>query len=64
MNSPHISHYEAPADCTLDSNIFVPGLFHGETAQGFWTVTYVPAATQTRPYYQRTFTSLLLKKLL
>lgn len=64
MNSRHISHCEIPADFTLDPNIFVPGLFHGETTQGFWTVTYVPQATRTRPYHQRTFTSLLLKKLL
>jgi hypothetical protein len=64
MNSRHISQYEVPADCTLDPNIFVPCLFHGETAQGFWTVTYVPQATQTRSYDQRTFTSLSLKQLL
>jgi hypothetical protein len=64
MNSCHISHCEVPADCTLDPNIFVPGLFHGETAQGFWAVTYVPQATRARPYYQRTFTSLSLKQLL
>jgi len=64
MNSLHISRYEVPVDCKLDPYIFVPGLFHGETAQGFWTVTYVPQTTQTRPYNQHTFTSLALKQLL
>ena len=64
MNSRHISYYEVPPDCTLDPYIFVPGLYHGETAQGFWTVTYVPQATQTHIYNQRSFTALMLKKLL
>ena len=64
MNLRHISHYEVPADCTSDPKIFVPGLFHGEIAQGFWTVTYVPQATRTHAYHQRTFTSLSLKQLL
>jgi hypothetical protein len=64
MNSRHISHYAIPADCNLDPSIFIPGLFHGETAQGFWTVSYVPRATQSRAYDQRTFTPLSLKKLL
>jgi hypothetical protein len=64
MNSRHISHYEVPADCTLDPSIFVPGLFHGETAQGFWTVTYVPSDTQIRFYSRLTFTALSLKQLL
>jgi hypothetical protein len=64
VNSRHISRYVVPADCALDPSIFVPGLFHGETAQGFWTVTYVPQATRSCTYYQRTFTTLSLKQLL
>ena len=64
MNSPHISHYEVPADCTLDPYIFVPGLFHGETAQGLWTVTYVSKTTQTHSHWERAFMPLSLKKLL
>ena len=64
MNSRHISHYEVPADCTLDPYIFVPGLFHGETAQGFWTATYVPQQTQNNSFYQHIFTPLSLKQLL
>ena len=64
MTSRHISHYAIPADCALDPSVFVPGLFHGETAQGFWTVTYVPQATQSRPFNQRPFTKLSLGQLL
>jgi hypothetical protein len=64
MKSRHISHYEPPALCPLDPSIFVPGLFHGEIAQGFWTVTYAPPATRTLALNQRTFTTLSLKKLL
>ena len=64
MNSRLISRYTVPPDCTLDPSICVPGLFHGETAQGFWTVTYVPQTTQTHAYNQRPFAPLLLKQLL
>ena len=63
MTSRHISHYAIPADCALDPSVFVPGLFHGETTQGFWTVTYVPQATRSRTYYQHPFTGLLLRQL-
>lgn len=67
--SGHISYYAIPADCDLDEldpSIFVPGLFHGETAQGFWTVAYVPRgfsqSTDVLPAI--TFTKLSLKQLL
>ena len=65
MNSRHILHYVIPAncDCALDPASFVPGLFHGETVQGFWTVTYVPPIP-SRTYYRRNFTKLSLKQLL
>jgi hypothetical protein len=64
MNSGHISHYVVPADCTLDPPVFAPGLFHGETVQGFWTVTYVAQTTQTHAYDQLPFSNLLLERLL
>ena len=64
MNSRHISHYVIPANCTLDPSFFVPGLFHGETVQGFWTVTYVPRATRSGSYDQSPFNLLSLKQLL
>ena len=64
MNSRHISNYVIPADCALDPSNFVPGLFHGETAQGFWTVTYVPQDTRSRTYDRRTFNTLPLRQLL
>ena len=64
MNSRHISYYAIPPDYNLDPSISVPGLFHGETAQGFWTVTYVPQATRSLTLDQRTYTQLNLKKLL
>jgi hypothetical protein len=64
MNSRHILHYAIPADYNLDPSIFVPRLFHGETAQGFWTVTYAPQTTRSRTLDQRTFTALSLKQLL
>ena len=64
MNSRHISYNAIPPDCNLDPSISVPGLFHGETAQGFWTVTYVPQATRSHTLDQRIFTQLNLKKLL
>jgi hypothetical protein len=65
LNSRYISHYVIPTDCdcALDPALFIPGLFHGETVQGFWTVTYVPP-TPSRTYYRRNFTKLLLKQLL
>ena len=64
MNSFHISHYAIPTNCVLTPSSFVPGLFHGETAQGFWTVTYVPQVTRSRIYDHSTFTKLSLKQLL
>ena len=64
MNSGHISHCVVPANCTLDPSIFAPGLFHGETSQGFWTVDYVMRATQSQTYDHRSFTTLLLNQLL
>ena len=64
MKSLHISHHEPPVHCPLDVSIFSPRLFHGETAQGFWTVTYVPPFIRTYDVNQRTFTTMLLKKLL
>ena len=64
MNSFLISHYAIPANCGLDPSGFIPGLFHGETAQGFWTVAYVPQLTRPRIYDHSTFTKLSLKQLL
>ena len=42
MNSRLISSYVAPADCPVNSSIFVPSLLHGDTAQGFWTASSFP----------------------
>jgi hypothetical protein len=66
MNSRHISRYAIPATWgrALDPSSFVPTLFHGETAQGFWTVTYVPQAIRSCTYDRYTFTTLSLRQLL
>jgi hypothetical protein len=66
MNSRHISRYAIPANWgrALDPSSFVPTLFHGETAQGFWTVTYVPQAIRSCTYDRYTFTTLSLRQLL
>ncbi|KAI9460706.1 hypothetical protein F5148DRAFT_1276740 [Russula earlei] len=64
MNSRHISHYVPPADCSVDPLTFVPSLIHGETAQGFWTASYVPQSTQTKSLDAHSYNELLLKQLL
>ncbi|KAI9511011.1 hypothetical protein F5148DRAFT_1274479 [Russula earlei] len=64
MNSRHISRYVAPAGCSVDPFAFVPSLIHGETAQGFWTASYVPPTTQTNSLDERSYTELSLKQLL
>lgn len=65
MKSRHISCHEVSDNCSVDPSIFVPHLLHGETAQGFWTVTYIPRQTQSEIFDQgRSFSDLSLKKLL
>ncbi|KAI9511015.1 hypothetical protein F5148DRAFT_1281300 [Russula earlei] len=64
INSRHISRYVAPAGCSVDPLAFIPSLIHGETAQGFWTASYVPPATQTNSLDDRSYTELSLKQLL
>ncbi|KAI0250874.1 hypothetical protein BJV78DRAFT_526274 [Lactifluus subvellereus] len=64
MKSPHISCHGVPADCSVDPSIFVPRLLRGETAQAFWTVTYIPRQTLSEIFDQRQHNHLSLKKLL
>jgi hypothetical protein len=53
-----------PARCSVDPSTFIPRLFHGETAQGFWTVTYVQQCIRSRNLDQHPHTSILLRHLL
>jgi hypothetical protein len=64
MNSHHISRYMIPARCYVDPSTFIPRLFHGETAQGFWTVTYVQQCIRSRGLDQHPHTSISLYHLL
>ena len=64
IHSRHISRYVPPDDCSVDPSIFIPRLVHGETAQGFWTVTYIPRWTPLRTLDQRPHSRLMLKRLL
>ena len=64
MNSCLISSYVAPADCPVDPSVFAPSLLHGESAQGFWTVSYVPQTTRINSLDQRPYSRLHLKQLL
>jgi hypothetical protein len=47
MNSRHISRYVLPTECPVDPSIFLPSLLQGETAQGFWTASYVRQTTRS-----------------
>ena len=64
MNSCLISSSVAPADCPVDPSIFVASLLHGETAQGFWTASYVPQTTRTRTLDHRSCNRMYLRQLL
>jgi hypothetical protein len=64
MNSHHISRYIIPARCSVDPSTFIPRLVHGETAQGFWTVTYVQQCIRSRILNQYQYTSISLYHLL
>ena len=57
MNSHPISSYVAPADCPVNPSIFVSSLLHGETAQGFWTASYVPQTTRSGSLVKYNFKS-------
>ena len=64
MNSRLISSYVAPPDCPVDPSTFVPSLLHGEAAQGFWTISYVPQTTRTSTLDHRTYSRMYLRGLL
>jgi len=64
MNSRLISSYVVPEDCPVDPSIFVPCLLHGETAQGFWTASYVPQTTRIGSLDHRSYSRLYLRRLL
>jgi hypothetical protein len=64
MNSRHIWRYMVPAHCSVDPSTFIPRLFHGETSQGFWTVTYVQQCIRSHILDQCQYTSLSLNHLL
>jgi hypothetical protein len=64
VNSQHISRCIPPADCPVNSLIFVPNLLHGETAQGFWKASYVPQKTRSISLSQHPYSKEHLKRLL
>jgi hypothetical protein len=64
MNSLHISRDVAPDHCSVDPSTFVPRLFNGDTAQGFWTVTFVHKCIPSRPLDQYAYNAVSLNHLL
>jgi hypothetical protein len=64
LNLRHIQRYLAPPRCSVDASTFVPRLLHGETTQGFWTVTYVHQYIRSRPLGESPHTALSLNHLL
>lgn len=64
MNLRHIPRYMAPPCCSVDASTFVPRLLLGETAQGFWTVTYVHQYIKRRSLDPSPHTVLSLNHLL
>ncbi len=64
MDSRHLAHSESPLEYQGDPAVFTPRLVHGETTQGFLTVSYVPPQTYFEDYNERTFNRMCLKELL
>ena len=64
LNSRLISSHVVPTCCPVDPSIFVPSLLHGETAQGFWTVSYVPPTARISSLDHRSYSQLYLRRLL
>jgi hypothetical protein len=64
MISSHISRYVLPAECPADPSIFLPSLLHGETAQGFWTASYVDQTIRSHSLETHSITRVYLKRLL
>ncbi len=64
MDSHHLVRYESPLGYQGDPAALTPRLLHGETTQGFLTVSYVPPETYFEVYNEHTFNRVCLEELL
>jgi hypothetical protein len=64
LRSQHVSRYVPPVECPVNPSLLTPRLLHGETAQGFWTASYVAQRIRSGSLGQHPRTKVYLKQLL
>jgi hypothetical protein len=64
LRSQHICPYVPPVECPVNPSLLTPRLLHGETAQGFWTVSYIAQTIRSGGLDQHPRTKVYLKQLL